>query len=29
VIPDRWIAELGALVDVRKVQVAGTPAATR
>ena len=29
VIPDRWIAELGALVDVRKVQVAGTPAAAR
>ena len=29
VIPDRWIAELGALVDVRKVQVAGTSAAAR
>jgi hypothetical protein len=29
VIPDRWIAELGSLVDVRKVQVAGVPAATR
>ena len=29
VIPDRWIAELGALVDVRKVQVAGTAAAAR
>jgi acetolactate synthase regulatory subunit len=29
VIPDRWIAELGQLVDVRTVQVAGHPAAAR
>jgi hypothetical protein len=29
VVPDRWLAELGALVDVRKVQVAGHPAASR
>jgi acetolactate synthase regulatory subunit len=29
VIPDRWIAELGSLVDVRKVLVAGMPAAAR
>ena len=29
VIPERWIAELGTLVDVRKVQVAGMPAAAR
>ena len=28
-VPERWIAELGALVDVRKVQVAGHPAAAR
>jgi acetolactate synthase regulatory subunit len=28
-VPERWIAELGALVDVRNVQVAGQPAATR
>jgi hypothetical protein len=29
VIPERWIAELGTLVDVRKVQIAGMPAAAR
>ena len=29
VIPERWIAELGSLVDVRQVQVAGMPAAAR
>jgi hypothetical protein len=29
VIPERWIAELGTLVDVRTVQVAGMPAAAR
>jgi acetolactate synthase regulatory subunit len=29
VIPERWIAELGTLVDVRRVQVAGMPAAAR
>jgi hypothetical protein len=29
VIPDRWIAELGGLVDVRRVQVADSPTAAR
>jgi len=26
VIPDRWLAELGALVDVEQVRVSGLPA---
>jgi len=28
-IPDRWIAELGALVDVKQVRVVGVPPAAR
>lgn len=29
VVPDRWIAELAALVDVSQIKVAGVPAASR
>ena len=28
-VPDRWIAELGALHDVSEIKVTGIPAATR